>query len=95
MSHYSPSSLDKAPPSVNRPLTSSQWTFEPERDLVRSSTARAVLRKVTFPGAQDSEAPTECASCTGANTQEELMALVQSLAQKVDTLTAMVAGQQD
>lgn len=84
----------KAPQSTSRPLSSSQLSLEPRRDLSRSSPTRAsALNRSALQGSsQSTNAVNESASTAVDNA--ELVALVQSLALKVDSLTAMVAGQQ-
>jgi hypothetical protein len=94
VSHRAPTQLARAPHATNRPLSSSQLSLDPRRDLSRSSPTRssALTRTPRQPSSLSANAQTESTSSTVDNA--ELVAVVQSLALKVDDLTAMVAGQE-
>ena len=88
------SQLAKAPHSTSRPLNPSQMGIEPRTDLNRSSpTGSSALNKTPRQKSGQSENATTDSASTAVD-NAELAALVQSLALKVDGLTAMVAGQQ-
>ena len=88
------SQLAKAPYSTNQPLNSGQMGVEPRRDLNRSSPtgSSALTRTPRQKSSQSADTTTDSASTAFDNA--ELVAIMQSLALKVDSLTAMVAGQQ-
>jgi hypothetical protein len=94
VSHRVASQLEKAPHSTIRPLSSNQLSLEPRSKQSRSSPTRssALTRNPLQGSDQSAQATTESASSPADNA--ELIALVQSLALKVDGLTAMVAGLQ-
>ena len=93
ISRHAPSPLTKTPHTSSRPLSSTHIGLEPERDLSKALSERPALNKTPLRSStQSTSAPPESASLATDNA--ELVALVQSLAAKVDGLTAMVAGQQ-
>jgi hypothetical protein len=86
--------LTRAPQATNRPISSSQLSLSPRQDVGRSSLTRpsALSKNSLHEGSQSVDAANESAS-TGTDNNAELIALVQSLALKVDSLTAMIAAQ--
>ena len=88
-----PSPLTRTPHTSSRPLSSSHLSLEPEGDLSKRLSERSALNKTpNRSSTQSTSAHPESALL--ATDSSELVALVQSLAAKVDGLTAMVAGQQ-
>jgi hypothetical protein len=94
VSHRAPTQLTRAPHSTSRPLSSSPLSLDQRREQTRSSTphSSALTRTTLKSSDQSANAPTESASTSVENS--ELIALVQSLALKVDSLSAIIAGQQ-
>ena len=75
------------PMTVNRPLMRSQSSLDRERDSLHVVSGRSALNKCTpvATPARTALAPVDTS---------ELLSMVQKLSNQVDTLTAMVAGQQ-
>jgi hypothetical protein len=93
ISRHAPPTLTRTSHTSSRPLTASQMSLDPGYNSSKISVERPALNKVSQRSTgQSASAPPESA-LLGSDTME-LVALVQSLAAKVDGLTAMVAGQQ-
>lgn len=91
-----PSSVGKAPLSLDRPFKTSIPSPHAQRDSARASSSRAELEPTSMSSdANPIGAATKCASCSVLNKSDDLAMLVQELMQKVDDLTALVAGQQE
>lgn len=89
VSRRSQPTLTKAPHLTNRPLSSGQFSLDGDRDGGRSTGHRPAANRVSSLVNNTATEPN-----TSATDNADLMGLIQKLSAQVDTLTAMVAGQQ-
>lgn len=92
VSHPHPT-LTKAPHFTTRPLSAGHFNFDGAQDSVRASTSRQAHPEPS-PSRSPNLGGSTMKSASGVAESPEVLALIQKLSEQVDSLTAMVAGQQ-